>query len=101
MPYVVLVATKDSAEAERIAKQLVDERLAACVNVLPNVSSTYRWKGKVEHASEALLLVKTSNEKLDGLIARVKELHSYEIPEILVLPIERGSKEYLKWLEEA
>jgi periplasmic divalent cation tolerance protein len=101
MFHVVLITTKDSAEAEHIAKQLVEEKLAACVNVLPKISSTYRWKGKVVHASEALLLVKTSGEKLDGLIARVKELHSYEIPEILALPIERGSREYLKWLEES
>lgn len=101
MLHVVLITTKDSAEAERIAKQLVEEKLAACVNVLPKISSTYRWRGKVVHASEALLLVKTSDEKLDGLIARVKELHSYEIPEILALPIERGSQEYLKWLEES
>jgi len=101
MSYVVLVTTKKRAEAERIAKQLVEEKLAACVNVLPKISSTYGWKGKVEHASEALLLVKTSREKLDRLIARVKELHSYEIPEILALQIERGSREYLKWLEES
>jgi periplasmic divalent cation tolerance protein len=101
MLHVVLITTKDSTEAERIAKQLVEEKLAACVNVLPKISSTYRWKGKVVHSSEALLLVKTSDEKLDRLIARVKELHSYEIPEILALPIERGSREYLKWLEES
>jgi len=101
MLHVVLITAKDSAEAERIAKHLVEEKLAACVNVLPKISSTYRWKGKVVHASEALLLVKTSSVKLDGLIARVKELHSYEIPEILALQIERGSREYLKWLEES
>jgi len=101
MFYVVLATVKDSAEAERIAKRLVDERLAACVNVLPNISSTYRWKGKVEHVREVLLLMKTSHEKLDRLMAKVKELHSYEVPEILALPIERGSQEYLKWLEES
>jgi periplasmic divalent cation tolerance protein len=101
MLHVVIITAKDSAEAGRIAKQLVEEKLAACVNVLPKISSTYRWKGKVVRASEALLLVKTSDEMLDGLIARVKELHSYEIPEILALPIERGSREYLKWLEES
>ena len=101
MFYVVLITAKDGAEAEHIAERLIDERLAACVNVLPAVSSTYRWKGRVEHAGEVLLLMKTSNEKLDRLMARVKELHSYEIPEILALPIERGSPEYLKWLEDS
>jgi periplasmic divalent cation tolerance protein len=101
MLHVVLITTKDRAEGERIAKQLVEEKLAACVNVLPKISSTYRWNGKVKQTSEALLIVKTSNKKLAGLIARVKELHSYEIPEILALPIGRGSREYIKWLEES
>jgi periplasmic divalent cation tolerance protein len=101
MLQVVFITTKGSTEAERIAKQLVEEKLAACVNVIPKISSTYRWKGTVVHASEALMLVKTSDEKLDDLIARVKELHSYEIPEILTLPIKRGSGDYLKWLEES
>ena len=101
MLHIVLITTKDSAEAERIAKQLIEEKLAACVNVLSKISSTYRWKGKIVHASEALLLVKTSDKMLDRLIARVKELHSYENPEILALPIEKGSREYLKWLEES
>jgi len=101
MFYVVLTTAKDVDEAEHIAERLIDERLAACVNVLPAVSSTYRWKGRVEHAGEVLLLMKTSNEKLDRLMARVKELHSYKIPEILALPIERGSPEYLKWLEDS
>jgi periplasmic divalent cation tolerance protein len=101
MFYIVLTTAKDGAEAEHISERLIDERLAACVNVLPAVSSTYRWKGRVEHAGEVLLLIKTSNEKLDRLMVRVKELHSYEIPEILALPIERGSPEYLKWLEDS
>lgn len=101
MFYIVLTTAKDGAEAEHIAERLIDERLAACVNVLPAISSIYRWKGKVEHAGEVLLLMKTSNEKLDRLMVRVRELHSYEVPEILALPIERGSPEYLKWLEES
>ena len=98
---LVLTTVKDRAEAKRISGRLVSEKLAACVSALPNVSSTYRWRGKVERAKEILLLIKTSNEKLDLLIPRIKELHSYEVPEILVLPIERGLPEYLRWLEES
>jgi periplasmic divalent cation tolerance protein len=101
MFYIVLVMAKDLAEARHIGERLVEERLVACANVVPGVDSTYRWKGKVERASEALLLMKTSSEKLDRLISRVKELHSYEVPEVLALPIERGSPEYLKWLKES
>ncbi len=101
MFYVVLVTAKDRTEARHIGERLVEERLVACANVVPGVDSTYWWKGKVERASEALLLMKTSSEKLDRLISRVKELHSYEVPEVLALPIERGSPEYLKWLKES
>ncbi len=101
MFYVVFATTKDQAQAKRIAEQLVNERLVACANIVPNVGSVYWWKEKIERADEALLLMKTSSEKLDRLISRVKVLHSYEVPEILALPIERGSPEYLKWLKES
>jgi len=101
MFYVVLVMAKDRAEARHIGDRLVEERLVACANVVPSVDSTYWWKGKVERTDETLLLMKTSSEKLDRLISRVKELHSYEVPEVLALPIERGSPEYLKWLKES
>lgn len=101
MFHVVLVTAKDSAEAKRIGESLVKEKLAACVNVISGVNSTYWWKGKIERSNEALLLLKTSREKLDGLIDRVKELHSYETPEVLALPVEKGSPDYLKWLEES
>jgi len=101
MFYVVLVTARDQGEAQRIAEQVVNERLAACVNIVPGVSSTYVWRGEVERAGEVLLLMKTSREKLDYLFKRVKELHSYEVPELLALPIERSSPEYLKWLEES
>jgi periplasmic divalent cation tolerance protein len=99
--YVVLVTTKDQSEAKRIVEQLVSEKFVACANIVPSVSSTYWWKGKIEHADEALVVMKTSNEKLERLIARIKELHSYEVPEILALPIEHGLPEYLKWLKES
>lgn len=101
MFHVVLVTAKDSAEAKRIGELLVKEKLAACANVIPGVNSTYWWKGKIESSNEVLLLLKTSREKLDDLINRVKELHSYETPEVLALPIEKGSPDYLKWLEES
>lgn len=101
MFYLVFVTTKDRAEAKRISEKLVREKLAACVNIVPRVSSTYRWRGKIERATEALLLVKTSDKKLDRLIARVEELHSYEVPEVLALPIGRGSLKYMKWLKES
>ena len=98
---VVLVTAKDEQEAKRLGEKLVSEKLAACVSVVPKVSSVYRWRGKIECAGEALILIKTSQEKLDRLIPRIEELHSYEVPEVLVLPIERGAPKYLKWLEES
>lgn len=98
---LVLTTVKNRAEAKRLGEKLVSEKLAACVSALPNVNSTYRWRGKLERARENLLLIKTSNEKLDRLIPRIKELHSYEVPEILVVPIELGLPEYLKWVEES
>ena len=97
---LVLTTVKNRAQAKRLGERLVSEKLAACVSVIPNVSSTYRWRGKLERTGETLLLIKTTNEKLDRLVPRIKELHSYEVPEILVLPIERGLPEYLKWIEE-
>ncbi len=98
---VVLTTVKDRAEAKRLAERLVSEKLAACVSAVSNVTSVYRWRGKVERAREVLVVVKTSMKKLDRLIPRIKELHSYEVPEILALRIERGLPEYLKWISES
>ena len=98
---VVLTTVKDRAEAKRLAERLVSEKLAACVSAVPNVTSVYRWRGKVERAREVLVVVKTSMKKLDRLIPRIKELHSYEVPEVLALRVERGLPEYLKWLGES
>lgn len=101
MFYLVFVTAKDRAEAKRISEKLVRERLAACVNIVPRVNSTYIWRGKTERSTEALLLVKTSDRKLGSLIARVEKLHSYDVPEVIALPIGRGSLKYMRWLKES
>jgi periplasmic divalent cation tolerance protein len=95
---VVLVTAGSEEEAEKIARALVEERLAACVNIVPGVRSIYRWRGAVEDDSEVLMVIKSEADILDALEARVRALHSYEVPEILALPIERGSAPYLDWL---
>ena len=96
---VVLVTCANLAEARRIARWLVEARLAACVNVLgAPVHSVYRWKGKVESAREHLLVIKTSRGRLSALQRAVMRLHSYDVPEIIALPIAAGSRAYLKWL---
>jgi periplasmic divalent cation tolerance protein len=98
---VVLVTCANTAEAKRIARAVVEERLAACVNILPGaVTSIYRWKGKVETARERLLIIKTSRKRLAKVQATVERLHSYEVPEFIALPILAGSRAYLDWLEE-
>ena len=98
--YVVLVTCANAAEARRIARAVVEERLAACVNILPGaVTSIYRWKGKVESARERLLLIKTSRKRLAKLQAAVERLHSYDVPEFIALPIAAGSRAYLAWME--
>ena len=99
---VVLVTCGSAAEAKRIARALVEARLAACVNLLPGaVTSIYRWKGKVESARERLLLIKTSRNRLAKLQAAIRRLHSYDLPEIIALPIVAGSRAYLDWIEES
>jgi len=95
---IVLTTVGSREEAEPIARHLVDERLAACVNIVPGLTSIYRWKGDVETASEVLLLIKTSVASLDHLEGTLRRLHSYEIPEFLVLSPESCGKTYLSWL---
>jgi periplasmic divalent cation tolerance protein len=97
---VVLVTAGSSAEADRLARTLVDERLAACVNRIPSVRSVYRWQGKVEESEEELLIIKSRRDLFPGLERRVRELHSYSVPEIVALPIVEGSRNYLEWLGE-
>jgi periplasmic divalent cation tolerance protein len=95
---LILVTASPRAEAKRIAHALVEERLAACVNLIGGVHSVYRWKETVETADEVLLLIKTRQEKVDAVRIRVHELHSYEVPEFLVLDVTEGSSAYLEWI---
>jgi periplasmic divalent cation tolerance protein len=87
-------------EAARIGRALVEERLAACVNIVGPIESIYRWQGKVESAQEVLMLIKTTSEKSARAIVRLRELHAYELPEAIQLTIEGGSSEYLRWIGE-
>jgi periplasmic divalent cation tolerance protein len=101
-PYRVVLTTVSSAEeAKRMARALVEERLAACVNVVGSVASVYRWQGAVEEASEVLLLIKTRVEKLEALEGAVRRLHSYDVPEFVILKVDGGSAAYLRWLDES
>ncbi|MBL8834758.1 MAG: divalent-cation tolerance protein CutA [Alphaproteobacteria bacterium] len=95
---MLYVTAANATEAERIAEALVVERLAACANILPAVASIYRWRGKVEHAREVVVIAKTRAECAAAAIARVKELHSYEVPGVVALPIDDGNPDYLRWL---
>lgn len=96
--HLVLSTCPDADTAQRLARTLVDERLAACVSVLPGVVSVYRWEGAVEAAAEVQLLIKTGGDRLDSLVARLAELHSYELPEILAVEATGGLPAYLDWV---
>ena len=95
---IVLTTCPDEACAERIARTLVEEGLAACVNILPPMRSIYRWKGKIEAASEQLLVIKSTVVRFPALRDRLRSLHPYELPEIIAVPIADGLPEYLAWL---
>jgi len=98
---IVLSTAGSEQEAHKIAHSLVKRRLAACVNILPRVQSIYRWKGEIESAQEWLLLIKTRADKFPAVRDAIGEVHSYEVPECIVLEIEDGSLPYLQWLEKA
>ena len=98
---VVALSTVASAEeADRLARALVERRLAACVNVVPGVVSHYRWKGELQRDEERLLVIKTRAERIEALREALRELHPYELPELVAFEISDGSPEYLKWLDE-
>lgn len=98
---VALTTVARAEDGERIARSLVERRLAACVNVVPGVVSVYRWKGEVCRDEESLLVVKTRGEKIEALREALVSLHPYELPELVALPVESGHGPYLAWLDES
>lgn len=101
MHIVVFITTANKKEAELIARALIKNKLAACVNILNSVHSLFWWKNKVDRAKEALLIIKTRKSLFHKLVEKVKSLHSYDVPEIIALPIIAGNKTYLKWINDS
>ncbi len=97
---LIYITCADEVEAERIAHALVEERLAAGVNLIPGVRSIYRWQGKVETAAEVVLIAQTRTDLVEQLTARVARLHSYEVPCIVAIPITSGNPAFLRWIED-
>ncbi len=98
---VVFTTAGSTEEARRIADALVERRQAACVNILKGVESIYRWKGKTEESQEWMLMIKTTAAAFQKVCKTIRELHSYELPECMSMPITEGSAEYLKWIDES
>lgn len=99
---VVLITCGSAGEARKIGKALVDRKLAACANILEApVRSIYQWKGRIESAKEFLIVLKTSRKRFTAIEREVRRLHSYDVPEIIALPIDRGSRNYLKWISQS
>jgi len=98
---LVLSTASSKDEARKLGRALVERLLAACVNIVPHVGSIYRWEGEVEEAEEWLLIIKTTRNAFERVRDAIKELHSYDVPECIAIPIESGSMEYLNWLGES
>jgi periplasmic divalent cation tolerance protein len=96
---VVLITATDAEEAENIAELLLRERLAACVNIIPDIHSSFWWEGKLDNANESLLMIKTNATRLQEIIQSVKTVHSNTVPEIIALPIIGGNQDYLDWID--
>lgn len=97
----VFMTAPNEEEGARIARALVEERLVACVNIIPKIRSIYRWEGKVWDEAEVMMIGKTESTLAPAVVARVRELHSYEVPEVICLPVETGSGDYLDWIAES
>lgn len=97
---VVFCTTPNANLAREIAESLVRDKLAACCNIIPGVNSIYLWRDEIQHDSEHLMLIKTSAEKFEEVERRIKELHTYEVPEIIALKIKQGSHDYINWLHQ-
>jgi len=97
---VVLVTVPSKEDGLKIARELVNRRLVACVNIVDNVHSVFFWEGKVDEAKEALLIIKTRLDKMNEVISCIKSMHPYQVPEIIALPIVYGIESYLKWIDE-
>ncbi len=98
---VVLITASNAKEADKLSRELVRMKLAVCVNCVPAIHSRYWWKGKIEESSEALLIVKTKQKMIKKLIAKIKTIHSYSVPEVIALPILEGNPDYLRWIKES
>ena len=98
---IVLSTAGSEEEGARIAKSLVERKLCACVNLVPKIRSFYRWEGAVQDDAEVLLIIKTTQEKLQSLSDLLAEIHSYDVPEVLAIEVDQGSASYLEWLAES
>lgn len=101
MHVIVFVTASSPKEAEKIAHGLLGDKLAACVNIIKGISSLFFWNGKIDNAKEAMLIIKTKKTLIAKVIKKVKSLHSYEVPEIIAIPIMAGEKKYLNWINES
>ncbi|OYT25504.1 MAG: cytochrome C biogenesis protein CcdA [Thermoprotei archaeon ex4572_64] len=97
---IILITTPDRENAEKIARTLISRKLAACINIVNDVSSIFLWKGSVEETKENLLIIKSRLDVLDEVIDEVKKIHPYEVPEVIAIPIIYGLKKYLEWIDE-
>jgi periplasmic divalent cation tolerance protein len=100
MVAAIYTTIDDIKTARRIAQKLTEEQLVACVNIIPNIESVYRWKGKIENSNEIVLIAKTVDQNVKKTIQRIKQLHKYDVPDIIVLPIIGGLKDYLDYISK-